>query len=333
MSTQSLNCPNCGAPLTNTDGKATVMCDHCGSVIALKPPQPAPAAPEQPAAPEPTYNYGQVPSQRPVRSDLTSVALGPTDAAQVIQLLRDQQELQAIQLYQSKVGGSLGEAKEAITAIQAGLRDAGAPQPGPSVGNVVNPADVPEVRRLVEAGNPLAAVKAYRAATGLGLGEASRAVHGLEQQLRQNRAGGPIPMRVPARGSSSGLRGCVSGLVGTAIFIMCILGGCSAYMQTKAIYKCSLREIKAAVAQQELLAPPINGGYLVISPGFKESSDFSSWDLNAQYFAPVWGVNGWGVVSAHIAADSTGWNNVSAVLYKDGQNFKLIQSKKIACGK
>ncbi len=331
MSTQSLNCPNCGAPLTNTDGKSTVVCDHCGSVIALKPPQPTPAAPEQTAAPEPTYDYGQVPSQRPARSDLTSVALGPTDAAHVIQLLRDKQELEAIQFYQSKVGGSLGEAKDAISAIQAGLRDAGAPVQVKSSGNVVDPADLPDVRRLVEAGNTIEAIKAYRYATGLGLRDAKNAVDGLGQQLRQNRAGGPAPMRSPARASSSGLRGCATGLLGVVIFLICIFGGCGAYVQTKGIYQCSMREIKAAVARQEILAPPINGGYLVISPGFKESGDFSSWYLNAQYFAPVWGSNGWGVVSAHIAADDTGWNNVSAVLYKDGQNVDLIQSEKIEC--
>jgi ribosomal protein L7/L12/DNA-directed RNA polymerase subunit RPC12/RpoP len=331
MSVQSLNCPNCGAPITGTDGKSTVVCDHCGSVIALKSQQSAPAAPEQPAAPEPTYAYGQVPNQRPPRSDLTSVALGPTDAAHVIQLLRDNQELEAIQFYQSKAGGSLGEAKDAISAIQAGLRDAAAPWPTVASGNIIAPANLPEVRRLVEAGNTIAAIKAYRDATGLGLREAKNAVDALGEQLRQNQAGGPMRMRPPARSSSSGLRGCAASFLGLVILFMCIFGGCGTYIQTKAIYRCSMREIKAAVAKQEILAPPINGGYLVISPGFKESGDFSSWYLNVQYFAPVWGSNGWGVVSAHITADDTGWNNVSAVLYKDGRNVKLISGRKIEC--
>jgi hypothetical protein len=113
---------------------------------------------------------------------------------------------------------------------------------------------------------------------------------------------------------------------------MCIFGGCGAYVQTKAIYKCSLREIKAALARQEIFAPPIDGGYLVIAPGFNEESDTSSSYLNAEYFAPVWGSNGWGVVDAHIAADETGWNNVSAKLYKDGKSQQLLSAGKIECG-
>ena len=51
-----------------------------------------------------------------MRSDLASVALGPADGAQAGQLSRDKQEWAAIQFCQSKTGGSLGEAKDAICA-------------------------------------------------------------------------------------------------------------------------------------------------------------------------------------------------------------------------
>src|SRR5438045_884137 len=132
MSTESLNCPNCGAPLRNPQNFSTVICDHCGSLVAIHTPAP-PAEPakleqkeERPPygtnLPDPTFQYGPKPDTKLERSGLASLTLGPADARVIVQLLRDHQQLEAIQLYQAKVGGSLGEAKEAVEAIESGLR-------------------------------------------------------------------------------------------------------------------------------------------------------------------------------------------------------------------
>jgi ribosomal protein L7/L12 len=330
MSAESLNCPNCGAPLPEPAGRPTVVCDHCGSVIAFKPPQPAADTP--PAASEPRYEYGQAPSQRPARSDLTSVALGPTDAAHVIQLLRAGQQLEAIQVYQSKVGGSLGEAQDAIDAILAGLQDAAAPI-GPALPMTrANPADLPEVLQYLTAGNRLEAIRVYRAATGAGLREAVTAIDSLQRDLGGAPPSAPLTMSAPARsGSRSCFGGCTFAGLGVVALLLCILGGCGSYVQTTAIYKCSLRDIKAALAAKEILTPPINGGYLVLVPGFKQTGDLSNWHLSAEYFAPVWGAQGWGIVDAHVVADSSGYNNVSAKVLKDGHWRPVLTSGQIQC--
>src|SRR5258708_7854348 len=120
MSTESLNCPNCGAPLRNPGAATTVICDHCGSLVAIHAP-PAPASPdrsdERPAfgtnSPNPIFQYGPKPATQPERSGLTSLTLGPEDARHIVQLLRDRQQLEAIQFYHDRVGGSIGEAKAA----------------------------------------------------------------------------------------------------------------------------------------------------------------------------------------------------------------------------
>ena len=81
------------------------------------------------------------------------LTLGPEDARNIVQLLRDQQQLEAIQFYHSKVGGSLGEAKAAIEAIESGLQDASAPLPPASASS--SPFDISKLHDLLAAGNKI----------------------------------------------------------------------------------------------------------------------------------------------------------------------------------
>jgi len=341
VSTQSLNCPNCGAPLQGAGGQSTVVCDHCGSVIALKPPSPAPGPGDRPAATpepssyEPRYEYGPVPQQQPARSDLTSLALGPVDAAHVLQLLHDKRELDAMLYYQSKTGGSLDEAKDAIRAIEAGLQDASASLTPGAASTAMDPATLPEVLRLTQSGQTIAAIKAYREATGVGLREAKARVEQLERQLAM---GTPSPIMTavpmpspPAARSRSGALGCTFGCLGLVALFICIFGGCSAYVQTKAIYQCSLSAIKTAVAKNEIFAPPINAGYLVIVRNYNEAAGGNSYYLNMAYAAPVWGANGWGWVDAHVVVYGSGRNQVTATLHKGGQSQVLLPTQQINC--
>ena len=293
-STESLNCPNCGAPLLNAAGHSTVVCDHCGSVIALKLPPPAPAAPDaprpnfreeaprEPSAVEPRYEYGQVPNRPLARSDLTSVALGPDDAAHVIQLLHDGQQNDAIQFYQSKTGVSPDEASDAISAIEAGLRDVLGARSCGGGSSAPDPATLPEVVRLAENGDAIGAIRAYRDATGVGLREAKGRIDALDNQLRQQRArAGSSPAPLARR--RSGALGCSIGCLSVIALFMCIFGGCSAYVQSRAIYQCSLTDIKTALAQKDVFAPPINAGYLVLVRSFTEEGGGSDYYLNMAY--------------------------------------------------
>jgi ribosomal protein L7/L12 len=324
MPVESLDCPNCGAPLPDAGGKSTVLCAHCGSYIRLSPAATAAAAPAEPTAltPEPRVETDRAHPGPLERSQLASVTLGPSDAAHLTQLLRDRQKLTAIQYYQDKVGGSLGEAKEAIEAIEAALRDAAAPLPAPVT--AARSPKMDEVHALIKAGKKIEAVKAYRNLTGVGLREALTVVEGIERQ-RARAAGLPIPR------PSSGVRSCVTILGVVALFLIVISGGCGVYLQTKPIYGCSMQAVKSAVAEQELLKPPINGGYLVLSPGFSESAGFRRWELDAEYLAPVWGANGLGVAHVYVSANSSGYNAVEATFYKDGQTHDLLALGGIPC--
>jgi hypothetical protein len=54
--------------------------------------------------------------------------------------------------------------------------------------------------------------------------------------------------------------------------------------------------------------------------------------MHAEYFAPVWGANGWGIVYSQVAADSDGWNSVSARLYTPKGNQVLFRAHTLDCG-
>jgi ribosomal protein L7/L12 len=330
MPTESLDCPNCGAPLPDAGGKSTVICAHCGSYIRLLPAVPPGAAPAGATAPE-TGDFprpdtrgdpGPPPAGRLERSQLASVTLGPGDVAHITQLLRERQKITAIQYFQDKVGGSLGDAKEAIEAIEAGLRDASAPPPPPAAAS--SGPDMAEIQALVKSGQKIEAVKRYHRLTGVGLKQALTVIEGIERQ--QARAAGlPIPR------PSSGARSCVAILGVMALFFIVISGGCGVYLQTKPIYQCSMEAVKAAVAEQELLEPPINGGYLVMTPGFSESSGFRSWELDAEYLTPLWGADGFGLAHVLLSADSSGRNAVEATFYKGGRSHDLLAWGSIPC--
>jgi ribosomal protein L7/L12 len=321
MPLESLDCPNCGAPLPDAGGRSIVVCRHCGSSIRIEaaPPAPSPEpresrAPGQIGPLSPTVGeYGAPPPKRPERSALTSVTLGPADVAEVVRLLRDKQQLAAIQLYHAKVGGTLGEAKDAIEAIEAGLKDASAPLPPPSTG--IRPIQMDDVYTLLRQGNRMEAIRRYREQTGVGLREAVTAIEGVERQLG----------RAPAARlrSASGVRSCLSVLGVIVIFFVCSFGGCGAYLQTKPIFRCALAEVQSAVVRQKLLRAPVRAGYLVLSPGFEESAGFDSWHLSAEYFMPVWGANGVGLAYVSVASDDSGRNAMSAKLYTSNGTFRL----------
>jgi ribosomal protein L7/L12 len=320
MPVESLDCPNCGAPLPDAGGKSTVICAHCGSYIRLLtappavaglPRPPAPVRDSTPAAPGPLE-----------RSQLASVTLGPADVAHITQLLRDQQKVAALQYFHDKVGGNVGDAKDAIEAIEAALRDASMPPSIPTA--VARSPQMTEVHELVKAGKKIEAVKAYRELTGLGLREALTVVEGIERQ-NARAAGLPLPR------STSGLRGCAAILGVMVVFFLAISGGCGVYLQTKPIYGCSMRAVKAAVEDRSLLQPPINGGYLVLTPGFSESSGFRRWELDAEYFAPVWGADGLGLAHVLVSANSSGYNAVQATFIKGGRAHDLFSVSGIPC--
>ena len=322
MPLESLDCPNCGAPLPDAEGRSVVICGHCGSSIRLNTP-PVTPPPSRPAEPRPASTvgeYGRPPDGRPERSALASVTLGPEDVKHVIQLIRDKQHVTAIQYYQAKVGGSLGEAREAIEAIEAGLKDAAAPLKPGSATSV--PPDMAEIYDLVKGGFKIEAIKRYNQQTGEGLRESQTVVEGVERQLGRRRTTGRP--RILVRGGT----GAWLAIVGTIIaFCLLISGGCGVYLQTKPVYGCSIEAIKAAIVTQELLDPPVRAGYLVLTSGFEESSG----RIDAEYFAPVWGDGSFGLAFVTLAANSSGYSAMSADLYLGGDRYELRPWGELPC--
>ncbi|MCC7359750.1 MAG: zinc ribbon domain-containing protein [Anaerolineales bacterium] len=308
MPLESLDCPNCGAPLPDAGGRPIVICAHCGSSIRVA--SEPPAAPP-PAFPTTTGEYGRPPEARPERSPLASVTLGPSDAAEVLRLLREKQRVEAIQFYHERVGGSIGEAVEAIEAIEAGLKDAAAPLP-PPLARPTPSADISAIMDLLRRGNRLEAIRRYREQTGSDLQRSVTAIEGLERQMGRGRT-----RTVRGRG------GCALVAAVIVSFVLGISSSCGVYLQTKPIFACSLDVVKSTVARRGLLEPPVQAGYLVLTPSLEESSGFDSWRLSAEYFTPVWGADGWGVAYVSVASSSTGRNAASARLYTLQGSYRL----------
>lgn len=86
--------------------------------------------------------------------------------------------IDAIKLYRDATGAGLAEAKEAVALIAAG-------KPPKVDGQAARPdeAAMQRIRSEIAAGNPIEAIRLYRAATGLGLKEAKDAVDVLAREL------------------------------------------------------------------------------------------------------------------------------------------------------
>jgi hypothetical protein len=264
-------------------------------------------------------DYGRPPSGRPARSPLASVTLGPSDVAEVLRLLREKQRVEAIQFYHSRVGGSIGDAAEAVDAIEAGLKDASAPQPPASAGPVPS-ANLSEITDLLRQGNRLEAIKRYRDQTGADLQRSVTAIEGLERQMGRGRTRA-------ARGGG----GCATIVASIVLFMLCISGGCGVYLQTKPIYACAIEEVKSAVVRRGVMEPPVQAGYLVLTPGFEESAGFDSWRLSAEFFTPVWGDGGWGIAYVSLTSTSSGNNAASAKLYTPQGTIRLRDWGPVNC--
>ena len=93
MDFQSLNCPNCGAPLHMAPGQSLVLCAYCASNV-------------------------RVSAVSDARAEATAESVLPPDiAAQVKQLLFDGQRQAAIALYTQETHVSAADAEQAIQAF------------------------------------------------------------------------------------------------------------------------------------------------------------------------------------------------------------------------
>lgn len=99
---------------------------------------------------------------------------------EVHRLLGKGRLIEAIKRYRELTGVGLKEAKDAVEA----LRDGGSLPPvealrGPTAGPTLTPAELQDVKQLVEAGRTIEAIKLVRLRTNIGLKEAKDAVDAL----------------------------------------------------------------------------------------------------------------------------------------------------------
>ncbi len=209
MTLESLNCPNCSAPLPDPGGRATVTCAHCHTVVRVTAAPKSEPIPYTPDAPMPAhvsstlvkllragrrseaiefYQNNSTASADEVRDVVDAIQAGlpavaaPTgvaDLEHIRQLLRDRRRTYAIQLYREQTGVTFGDAVKAIDALAAGR------EPPPVVlaapDTRLSAGDMGEIRSLLERGNKIAAIKLYRERTGTGLSEAKTAVEAIER--------------------------------------------------------------------------------------------------------------------------------------------------------
>jgi len=97
------------------------------------------------------------------------------------QAIRDEiargRKINAIKLYREATGVGLKEAKDIVEAMAAATNNG-------AISSTVTPVDNDRIASLVRSGNKIAAIRDYRAATGVSLLEAKNYIENLERQQK-----------------------------------------------------------------------------------------------------------------------------------------------------
>jgi ribosomal protein L7/L12 len=136
-------CPKCG----KSNPAGTPLCGKCGETL-----------PQETSRNESVGLPGQPPN-------------GPDD--EVLTLIRSGNKIAAIKAYRERTGLGLKEAKDAVEALAA------QPAREPNLANLSANGPDDEVLTLIRSGKKIAAIKAYREQTGVGLKDAKDAVEAL----------------------------------------------------------------------------------------------------------------------------------------------------------
>ena len=158
------------------------------------------------------------------------------------ELVRHGNKIEAIKIYRGMTGVGLAEAKDAVEALAAGqpVQVSALAAASPDLGNNLEP--LAEIKRLVQQGNKIGAIKIYREMTGAGLAEAKTAVEALE-------AGQPI--QVQAMGAASPALGNNAESMDEIKRLMQMGNKIEAIKIYRRLYNVSLAEAKNAVEQMQ----------------------------------------------------------------------------------
>lgn len=242
--------------------------------------------------------------------------------AEVLNLIKGGQKIEAIKHYHEHTGVGLKEAKEAVDAIERGKEPPQAAM-ARAVHHVPPGVDLVQIQDLLRKRQKIEAIKAYREASGLGLKEARDAVEAIAAST---------PGVDPSLGKSSDARGCVSCLGAIVIGVLLLFGGCGTVAQTTGTYRCAVAEVKRADETAAVLGSGVNAGYLVLSPNYSQSWDLDgSWRRSMDLLMPAWGSRGVGMLYMEAVADDSGYVAMRATLWKDWERHAVRAWGRVEC--
>ena len=130
--------------------------------------------------------------------------MSPELLQEIRRLIAQGKTVEAIKRFREVTGSSLKDSKEAVEALRRGEEVPGLDRSDAPAARGLDPTALEEISRLAQAGELVAAIKALRAATTLGLKDAKEAVEALQR-------GEPVPQlslelapSLPARCSNCG---------------------------------------------------------------------------------------------------------------------------------
>jgi LSD1 subclass zinc finger protein len=306
MTLESLNCPNCSAPLPDPAGRSSITCSHCQTIVRVA---PAAAASDEPISAPP--NHWAVDVKTFTADDL----------AQVKSHLERGNKIGAIKHYRERTGTGLKEAKDAVEAIERG-REPPVVAMARAMHNVPAGVDLAQIQALLKAGNKIEAIRLYRNTSGLSLKESKQAVEAIAAST---------PGVKPSLGPTESA-GCWNVLLIIAVVVMCLFGGCGTVAQTTATYRCVMPEVKNDLRASGLLGQEVNAGYVVLAPSYNQSLDLDgSWALSMNLFMPAWGSRGLGWLYVSASANDTGYTVMRSTLFADWERHVLETGRPVEC--
>ncbi len=269
-------CPSCGAEVLVRSGDTAVDCAFCGTNLRVMEDGGISPFFEMPAANDEPEGFW----------------------ADAEHLLRSGRKIEAVKLLRENSDLGLKEAKDLVDELERSLQ----PEPSPKPENLAE-EDWNGIRELVKEGKKIAAVRAYREATGAGLKEAKSAVEAIEGT---DFPGVPGVVR-SNRAKRSG--GCMPGCAVIIGLFMIIFAGCGVSVRNSELYDCAT----LVIARDDTIRAEIGNPVRTTIPlvlGYSAESDFGGNTRQSfQSYAYMWGQNDQSIfyISALKQADDFYW--------------------------
>lgn len=259
--------------------------------------------------PPPIPSSSIAPPPAPVFTDRVGAGV---DWERIRQELAHGRKIEAIKIYREQTGVGLKEAKDAVEMFERGQIP---PSPSTPLTSPVPPGttDLGQVRFLLSQGKKLEAVKLYREQTGTGLKEALEVIEAMPEA------------RTTPGGAASG--GCLRSILGIALFILLLLGGCGLYVQTTDEFACGMALFIENREVIQRLGEPVKTTPFAFVLGYSSSSDFGgNSSVGFAMYTLVSGANGNRWAYIEIGHDEGYPYYMNGNLFDQGDNLRVSGS-------